>query len=72
MHRKLWGTGLNARKTTLGAEYLERSLSTVNDINRERQDMLVAAQTTASTPTHDFVIADLSPSIRPVVKFRTP
>jgi 4-carboxymuconolactone decarboxylase len=40
MDRKLWEKGLNARKSTLGAEYVEKSLSTADDFNKEFQDML--------------------------------
>ena len=40
MDRKLWEAGLAARKKTLGAEYVEKSLSTVDDFNRDWQDML--------------------------------
>ena len=40
MDRKLWEAGLAARKKTLGAEYVERSMSTVDDFNGEWQDML--------------------------------
>ena len=40
MDRKLWETGLAARKKTLGAAYVEKSLSTADDFNSEFQDML--------------------------------
>ena len=40
MDRTLWEKGLNARKSTLGAEYVEKSLSTADDFNKEFQDML--------------------------------
>ena len=40
MDRKLWEAGLAARKKTLGAEYVEKSMSTVDDFNAEWQDML--------------------------------
>jgi 4-carboxymuconolactone decarboxylase len=40
MDRKLWEAGLAARKKTLGAEYVEKSMTTVDDFNAEWQDML--------------------------------
>ena len=40
MDRKLWEAGLAARKKTLGAEYVEKSLATDDDFNRDWQDML--------------------------------
>lgn len=40
MDKKLWEAGLAARKKTLGAEYVEKSMSTVDDFNAEWQDML--------------------------------
>ncbi len=40
MDRKLWETGLAARKKTLGAEYVDKSLSTADEFNSEFQDML--------------------------------
>lgn len=40
MDRQLWEKGLAARKKTLGAEYVDKSLSTVDDFNSEWQDML--------------------------------
>lgn len=40
MDKALWDKGLAQRKSTLGAEYVERSLSTADDFNREFQDML--------------------------------
>ena len=40
MDRTLWEKGLNARKSTLGAEYVEKSLSTADAFNAEFQDML--------------------------------
>jgi len=40
MDKALWDKGLAARKRTLGADYVDKSLSTVDDFNREWQDML--------------------------------
>ena len=40
MDRELWEKGLKARKSTLGAEYVEKSLSTADAFNAEFQDML--------------------------------
>ncbi len=40
MDRELWEKGLKARKATLGAEYVEKSLSTADAFNAEFQDML--------------------------------
>lgn len=40
MDRKLWEKGLEKRKATLGAAYVEKSMSTVDDFNREFQDLL--------------------------------
>ena len=40
MDRELWEKGLKARKATLGAEYVEMSLSTADEFNADFQDML--------------------------------
>ena len=40
MDKKLWEAGLAARKKTLGAAYVEKSMTTVDDFNSEWQDML--------------------------------
>ena len=40
MDRTLWQKGLDARKSTLGAEYVDKSLSTADDFNKPFQDML--------------------------------
>lgn len=40
MDRKLWEKGLEARKSTLGAEYVDKSLATADDFNKPFQDML--------------------------------
>jgi 4-carboxymuconolactone decarboxylase len=40
MDRKLWEKGMQARKSTLGAEYVDKSLSTADDFNQPFQDML--------------------------------
>ena len=40
MDRKLWDKGLEARKSTLGAEYVDKSLATADDFNKPFQDML--------------------------------
>jgi 4-carboxymuconolactone decarboxylase len=40
MDRELWQKGLDARKSTLGAEYVDKSLSTADDFNKPFQDML--------------------------------
>jgi 4-carboxymuconolactone decarboxylase len=40
MDRELWEKGLKARKATLGAEYVEKSLSTADEFNADFQDML--------------------------------
>lgn len=40
MDKALWDKGLAQRKSTLGAEYVEKSLSTADEFNREFQDML--------------------------------
>ena len=40
MDRKLWEAGLAARKKTLGAEYVDKSMASVDDFNAEFQDML--------------------------------
>ena len=40
MDRKLWEKGLEKRKATLGAEYVERSMKNVDDFNRPFQDIL--------------------------------
>jgi 4-carboxymuconolactone decarboxylase len=40
MDRELWEKGLKARKATLGAEYVEKSLATADEFNADFQDML--------------------------------
>jgi 4-carboxymuconolactone decarboxylase len=40
MDRELWQKGLERRKWTLGAEYVERTLAAADDFNRPFQDML--------------------------------
>ena len=40
MDKKLWEAGLAARNKTLGAAYVEKSMTTVDDFNSEWQDML--------------------------------
>lgn len=40
MDKALWDKGLQQRKSTLGAEYVDKSLSTADDFNKEFQDML--------------------------------
>jgi 4-carboxymuconolactone decarboxylase len=40
MDKKIWDTGLAARKKVLGAEYVEKSLSTADDFNKEFQDIV--------------------------------
>ena len=40
MDRKLWEKGLEKRKATLGAAYVDKSMSTVNDFNKEFQDLV--------------------------------
>ena len=40
MDRKLWEKGLAQRKKTLGAEYVEKSMSSGDEFNAEFQDML--------------------------------
>ena len=42
MDKALWDKGLAARKKTLGAEYVDKSLSTVDDFNREWQEIVTA------------------------------
>lgn len=40
MDKELWQKGLDKRKATLGAEYVEKSLSTADDFNKPFQDLL--------------------------------
>ncbi|MEM7774957.1 MAG: carboxymuconolactone decarboxylase family protein [Pseudomonadota bacterium] len=40
MDKDLWEVGLKQRTATLGKDYVEKSLSTVDDFNSEFQDML--------------------------------
>jgi 4-carboxymuconolactone decarboxylase len=40
MDRKLWETGLAKRKAVLGAEYVDKTMSSADDFNRPFQDLL--------------------------------
>ena len=40
MDKALWDKGLAARKSTLGAEYVERNLAGADEFNKPFQDML--------------------------------
>ncbi len=40
MDKALWDKGLAKRRSVLGAEYVDKSLSTATDFNRPFQDML--------------------------------
>jgi 4-carboxymuconolactone decarboxylase len=40
MDKKLWEKGLANRKQVLGAEYVERNMSTADDFNRPFQDLI--------------------------------
>lgn len=40
MDKALWAKGLAKRKATLGAEYVEKNLSTATEFNKPFQDML--------------------------------
>ena len=40
MDKELWDKGLAQRKSTLGEDYVNKSLSTADEFNKEFQDML--------------------------------
>ncbi|MEZ5843271.1 MAG: carboxymuconolactone decarboxylase family protein [Hyphomicrobiaceae bacterium] len=40
MDKQLWEKGLAKRKSTLGAEYVERNMAAADDFNKPFQDML--------------------------------
>ena len=68
MDKALWDKGLAARKSTLGADYVEKSMTTVDDFNREWQDMLNESRAQAG-PSR-YVLPLLAPLVRALLKRR--